>query len=200
MRYLFILPLTSLVPAVISAQEAMPPTTTMTKTPCASSFGYDGVDQMKSNLLLQAKRAAVNELFGEFITAVTQVKNFAVTRDQIQALSAGFVRVRRVTYDHGPNLGDVCVTITAYTTAEDRAKFVPENIEKRNCVSDATMSVGQLRRYAQEEIQRCSELAQAILWHVQQKQPDVIQERLDELEQSIQEMQALLTRWQAMTV
>ena len=88
MRYLFILPLTSLVPAVISAQEAMPPTTTMTKTPCASSFGYDGVDQMKSNLLLQAKRIAVNELFGELITAVTQVQNIAVIWDQIQAFSA----------------------------------------------------------------------------------------------------------------
>ncbi len=60
--------------------------------------------------------------------------------------------------------------------------------------------VARQQQAMQEEIQRCSELAQAVFWHVQQKEGEVAGERLDELEQSIQEMQSLLTRWQAVTV
>lgn len=124
----------------------------VTKSYCASAFGYATLAALKADVLVQAKRQAINELFGELITASTEVENFAVTSDQIRALSAGFVRVRRDEYSHGPNLGDVCVTISAYATADDRAKFVPVPIEKRNCVTDATMSVGQLRQHAQEEV------------------------------------------------
>lgn len=130
----------------------------VTKSYCASAFGYATLAALKADALIQAKRLAINELFGELITASTAVENFAVTSDQIRALSAGFVRVRQDEYSHGPNLGDVCVTITAYATADDRAKFVPVPIERRNCVTDATMSVGQLRQHAQEEV-----LVQALL-------------------------------------
>jgi hypothetical protein len=130
----------------------------VTKTVCAAAFGYANLDDLKADVLLQAKRQAVGELFGELISASTQVENFAVTSDQIRALSAGFVRVREDIYSHGPNLAEVCVTIAAYTTAEDRTKFEPVAVEKRNCVTDAAMSVGQIRTFAQEEV-----LVQAII-------------------------------------
>jgi len=61
-------------------------------------------------------------------------------------------------------------------------------------------TVAQRIQAMREEIGRCSDLAQAIFWHVQQAQVDAATQRLDELELSVQEMQALLARWQAVTV
>lgn len=123
------------------------------KTYCAAAYGYAGPDDLKADLLLNAKRLAVNELFGELIVASTAVENFVVTADQIRASSIGFVRIRgSARYYNGTNLAEVCVSITTYATAEDRAQFEPVRLEKRNCVTDTAMSVGQVRAYAQAEV------------------------------------------------
>jgi formylglycine-generating enzyme required for sulfatase activity len=150
---LFVLLLTTLIllPGKSLAQTPTP-VDEVTKTACVSTFAYPNLETLKTDVLAQAKRLAVNQLFGEFITAVSEVENFAVTSDQIRSLSTGFVRVRQEEYHNGPNLAEVCVTIIAFTTAEDRAKFAPVSIQKRNCVTDASMSVGQIRTYAQEEV------------------------------------------------
>ena len=122
------------VPAV--AQNADP--TSVTKTVCASTFGYAGLEPLKEDLLLRAKLAASNELFGELIAAATTVENLVVTADEIRTQSLGLIRVRgSVTYANGPNLAEVCATITAFATAEDRAQFTPEVISGRACINEA---------------------------------------------------------------
>lgn len=63
------------------------------KSFCAQSFGYKEIEEMKRDLLLNAKRLAVNELFGELITSTTLVENFTLTADQIKSSSIGFVRI-----------------------------------------------------------------------------------------------------------
>src|SRR5690606_18961394 len=102
-----------------AAQNAEP--TSVTKTVCASTFGYAGLEPLKEDLLLRAKLAASNELFGELIAVATTVENLVVTADEIRTQSLGLIRVRgSVTYANGPNLAEVCATITAFATSEDR--------------------------------------------------------------------------------
>jgi hypothetical protein len=66
----------------------------VTKTVCASPFGYANLDELKLDLVTSAKRDAVNEIFGELITASTTVEDFVVTSDQIRASSIGYVRIQ----------------------------------------------------------------------------------------------------------
>jgi hypothetical protein len=47
---------------------------------------------------------------------------------------------------------------------------------------------------------RCSELAQAVHWYAQQRDPATIDARLTELEQSALEVQSLLARWDAVAL
>jgi|GEM_PF-2750192 len=123
------------------------------KTYCAQAYGYAGADVLKADLLLNAKRLAVGELFGELIVASTAVENFVVTSDQIRASSIGFVRIRgSVRYYNGTNLAEVCVSITAYATASDRENFEPVALDKRLCLTDQSMTVSQLRGHVQAEV------------------------------------------------
>ncbi len=146
-------------PALAQQSTPTPPTDAVTKSVCASTFAYANLETLKSALLAEAKRAAVNELYGEFISALTKVENFTVTSDQIRSLTFGFVRVwGNEKYDNGPNLAEVCVTLTAYTTAEERANFQPVAVGKRACITQPNLSVAETRRYAQEEV-----LAQALI-------------------------------------
>jgi formylglycine-generating enzyme required for sulfatase activity len=152
---LLVLAIVILLPGRVLAQQTTPtsPADTVTKTECASTYAYPSLETLKAALLLKAKQTAVNELYGELITGLTEVENFAVTRDQIQALSSGFVRVRGSEHYHnGANLGEVCVTIDAYTTPEDRAKFSPAPVGKRLCVTEPNRTVAQVRRSAEENV------------------------------------------------
>jgi len=77
----------------------------VTKTYCTQAIGYTDLEKLKTDLLLGAKRLAVNELFGELIAASTAVKDFVVTSDQIRASSVGFVRLEgNVEYRNGSSL------------------------------------------------------------------------------------------------
>lgn len=51
-------------------------------------------DNLKQELLMNAKRLAVGEFFGELITSFTKVENFTLTEDTLTASSAGLVRVK----------------------------------------------------------------------------------------------------------
>lgn len=108
------------------------------KSYCMSSLGYDGsIDSLKAELLTAAKREAVREFFGEFISSFTKVENLRITEDTIQATSQGFVRIKGdPEYYQGENLGDVCVKIEAYTTEEDFEKFKPLTLTQKSCVME----------------------------------------------------------------
>ena len=124
---------------------------TVEKTDCKLAIGYGSMDELKADLLLSAKRLAVNELFGELIASATAVEDFVVTSDQIRASSLGLVREDEIRYYNGDNLGEVCITISVYTTDEDRQQFVPIKLNKRNCVSNPDMTNRELRKFAEEE-------------------------------------------------
>ena len=124
---------------------------TVEKTDCKLAIGYDSMDELKADLLLSAKRLAVNELFGELITSATAVEDFVVTSDQIRASSLGLVREDGIKYFNSDNFGELCITITVYTTDEDRQQFEPFKLNKRNCVSDSDLSAKELRKFAEEE-------------------------------------------------
>lgn len=123
------------------------------KTFCTQGIAYESVDALKLDLLNNAKKAVIDELFGEFIVASTAVENFVVTKDQIQTSSLGFVRVEGNTNFHnGKDFADVCVTIRAYVTTEDRAKFDPEKLEKKYCDADDNLTTAQLIAYVKDEV------------------------------------------------
>ena len=122
------------------------------KTFCMAGLGYATMEELKTTLLAEAKRQAAAELFGELISASTTVENLAVTRDQIQLSVAGLIRLQgNPVYVQGPYLAEVCVTIVAYTTREDLLLFDPFLLSKRQCISDAGLTVREIRERAQME-------------------------------------------------
>lgn len=131
------------------------------KTYCTQGIAYDSIDDLKLDLLNNAKKAVIDELFGEFIVASTAVENFVVTKDQIQTSSLGFVRVEGNTKFHnGEDFADVCVTIAGYVTAADRAKFDPEPLDNKYCDADDDMTTAQLIAYVKDEA-----IIQALIEH-----------------------------------
>lgn len=126
---------------------------TIKKSYCMSSSGStSNLESLKRELLLNAKRLAVNEIFGEQIAAFTKVDNFTLTEDMVKSSSVGFVRVRgNPIYKNGSNFGEVCVTIEAYSTEDDRSKLRPVTISKKNCSSDRTLTTIQIKNHAKEQ-------------------------------------------------
>lgn len=115
------------------------------KTACTQALGYLELDELKRDLLLEAQRMAVNELFGELIVSSTEVENQVLTSDQILASSIGLIRLEgNVSYFNGNNLAEVCVTIRAYVTSKDREKFAPYRLTKRVCVTNQDLTTKQL--------------------------------------------------------
>ncbi|MBE2262211.1 MAG: hypothetical protein IAE92_05680 [Burkholderiaceae bacterium] len=126
---------------------------TVEKTYCASATGYTDVDELKAALLASAKREAANEMFGELIAAFTSVENSVVISDQIRTTSVGFVRIQGdPQFGNGQALGEACVTVRAYVTVEDRAKFDPVLREKRHCIVRPELTVTQTREVARQEV------------------------------------------------
>ena len=122
------------------------------KTSCRQAINYQSLDALKQDLLSSAQRQAVNELFGELITASTTVENFTLTRDQILTSSAGLVRINGTAdYYNGENLAEVCITIRAYATEQDREKFKPKKLTKRHCITEPELTASEIKIVAQEE-------------------------------------------------
>ncbi len=109
-----------------------------TKTYCLSAIEYTGsADSLKAELLTAAKREAVREFFGEFISSFTKVENLRITADTIQATSLGFVRIKGdPEYYQGKNFGEVCVKIVVYATEEDFAQFQPQTLRQKSCITE----------------------------------------------------------------
>ena len=102
---------------------------------CTQAIGYLSMDELKADLLLNAKRMAVNELFGELIVASTAIENFVLTSDQIRTSSQGFIRVDgAVAYSNGDNFAETCVDINAFVTENDKKKFEPVRLEKNSAM------------------------------------------------------------------
>ncbi|MDQ6993878.1 MAG: hypothetical protein Q9M31_10410 [Mariprofundus sp.] len=126
---------------------------TIQKRACISfSKSMTDINLQKKELLLTAKRAAANELFGELITSSSSVADYQLTSDLVTASSAGMIRVYgSPKYENGKGLGEICVSIHAYATASDMKKFKPVPISNKQCVSDATLTVIAIQKHAKEQ-------------------------------------------------
>lgn len=128
------------------AQEAIQ------KTFCTSATGYESISDLRTGLLVNAKRVAVNELFGELITSSSKVVNFSLTEDMINAYSSGFVRISGdPVYRNGKNFGEACITINAYVTEEDKRKLEPMRMVKKKCHADASLTTEELKEHTKEK-------------------------------------------------
>ena len=138
--------------SILPLQTAPATENQVKKTACVQATDYDNVDELKQALLIHAKRFAVNELFGELIAASTAVENFVLTSDQIRSTSMGFVRIDgELDYYNGKNFAETCVTISGYTTEQDRSKFEPLKLRKRQCVTDPDLTTREIREAAKKE-------------------------------------------------
>jgi len=149
---IFLVVLIAIAGAMFPAQSHAAEPEPVVKTFCTYAIGYQSLDELKADLLTSAKREAVNEIFGEILTASTDVENYVVTNDQIRTSSIGYVRLEgNASFYNGDNLAEVCVTIRAYATEDDFVKFEPLELVKRNCVTDAKLTTSALTAYAKEE-------------------------------------------------
>jgi len=119
---------------------------TAEKSYCMSALGYtSGTERIKKELVENAKRMAIEELFGELITSFTTVEDLVLKEDVIRSISVGYIRVRGVpAFSNGVNFGEVCVSLEAYTTEEDRDKLRPKRIAKKNCTADRNITTREL--------------------------------------------------------
>lgn len=120
---------------------------------CAIGIQFESIDELKRDLLLNAKRSAVNELFGEMISATTAVQDFVFTSDQVSSSSAGFVRINGVPkYYNGNNLAETCVEINAYATDSDLKKIAPKILTKKTCSSNSKMTTKELIEHTRNKV------------------------------------------------
>ena len=124
------------------------------KTICLTPFGmeWETLNECKAHLLGLAKREAAAELFGETIQSITEVHNFALTQDSIKVVSAGFIRIKGdPNYSSGNSLGEVCINIKAFVTEEDMAKLRPQEVERKVCIADPQLTLGEVRQKAETQ-------------------------------------------------
>ena len=110
---------------------------------------YRSADAVRATLLAMAKAAAVQEIFGEFISSLTKIENFSLSSQQVEATSAGHVRVRgNPRYFQGKSFGEVCVEIDAYVTDEDLALLDPKILTKKVVVADPELTLKEVENEA----------------------------------------------------
>lgn len=108
----------------------------ITKEVCLSSFGKNE-KTIKEDLLIAAKRSAVEELFGTSLKSFSKTEKSSLTIDQIETSTAGFVRIKgNPDYKNGQNMGEICIKIDIYNSEEDKEKILPKNISKKVCLSE----------------------------------------------------------------
>lgn len=123
------------------------------KSYCTQATHFKNEDDLKRDLLINAKRIAVNELFGEMISATTSVQDFVFTSDQINTSSVGFVRIDgNPKYYNGSGLTEVCVEINAYSSPIDRQKFKPEEIVRKYCATNSELTTRELKNFARNQV------------------------------------------------
>jgi hypothetical protein len=113
------------------------------------TLGGVGIEEAKKELLQAVRRRAVEQLFGSLVTSLTEVENLSLKKDQIQAVSMGYIRFEgNPTFSNGQSLGELCVKAEAFATDEDRAKLQPRSLEKKACVAEG--EVATIRKRAEE--------------------------------------------------
>lgn len=126
----------------------------VTKEVCLSPFGmnWKTSEEAKSHIITLAKREAVGELFGELIKSITEVQDFQFKRDDIVALSSGYIRTKGIPeYYNGKGFGELCTKINAYVTDEDIVRFKPRTLRKKVCIADPRLSLGEIRQTAERQ-------------------------------------------------
>jgi hypothetical protein len=125
----------------------------VTKTICKSAFNYENIDQLKKDLELNAKRAAVEELFGEFLMGYSAMADSVLLEDQILSSTIGYVRVAGTPQykNHEGNLAEVCVSIEALVTEEDRQNLEPVALSNDRCLGDSSLTVQELEKVARDK-------------------------------------------------
>jgi len=105
----------------------------VTKTRCMSVFGKSNINEVDNELLILAKRDAVEELFGSYVKSLTKVKNFSLQQDYVETYSAGLVRIKgNPEYSNTKNL-ERCIQINAFVTEKDLEKMQPKKLSKKTC-------------------------------------------------------------------
>lgn len=126
----------------------------VTKKVCLTPFGMEWKtsEEAKTHLVTAAKRAAVGELFGEMIRSITEVRNFRLQRDDIEAISIGFLRVQGTPeFYQGSGFGEICIKLNAHILEEDIQRFRPRTVERKVCIADPRLSLGEVRQTAEQQ-------------------------------------------------
>jgi hypothetical protein len=102
---------------------------------------------------MNAKRAAVEELFGEFLMGYSAMADSVLLEDQILSSTVGYVRVAGTPQykNHEGNLAEVCVSLEAFVTTEDRQKLEPVTLNNDRCLGDSSLSVQELEEVARDK-------------------------------------------------
>jgi len=127
----------------------------VTKTSCVMLAGQSKhtIGEQKKQLLINAKRDAVSEIFGELITSFSQVNDFELANDQVVSSSIGYVRITGdPVFTNGENFGEGCVTIHAFATEQDKAKFRPIPLSNKQCASDSSLTVKKIKQYTEDQV------------------------------------------------
>lgn len=112
---------------------------------CASAFNFASADKAREHLLLAAKAAAVDAIFGQFVSSTTVVSNSVLTSDNIAASSVGLIRIEGTPlYSNGHSFGELCVTVAASASEEEFAQFDEVPLKKRDCLGNSDLTTGEL--------------------------------------------------------
>lgn len=125
---------------------------TVQKSHCLSAVGGENIDILKKKLLAGAKRDAVSEIFGELITSFTKIDSGLLTEDKLKLASSGFIRIKgNPKFRNGTNFGELCVSIEAYATDDDRKKFEPIKVRNKYCATNPEFTTRQIKEYAKKQ-------------------------------------------------
>lgn len=109
---------------------------TVTQTACTRVEGKT-VEAAKQEVLLEARRGAVEQLFGSFVLSVSKSENLELRQDDIQAASMGYLRLAgEPTFYNGQGLGEICARISGYATEEDLEKLKPKPLTRKSCLAE----------------------------------------------------------------
>ena len=120
-----------------------------TKTSCIQQSEYTGktLTDLKSILISQAKKDALEELYGQFIYSNTELLNGHIVKDEIKQKVMGTIRVKgNPKFYNGSNFGSICSDVTSYITKKDLERYVPKKVKlKRFCFSDKRISLDNIK-------------------------------------------------------
>jgi len=122
----------------------------ITRTECVFSTDYKTLNDIKADLILKAKDAALKSIFGEAIKSYTKVDMGMLREDTVISRSYGILRMsRNPEFYNGQNLGEMCVKASFSVSEEDLKKFEPKTIKIMNyCYKDQTVSIQEMKTAA----------------------------------------------------